>query len=395
MDCEKFDQIVIDALYDELDELTLAAARRHADGCKRCHDAWTRLEATQELGVLELVDPPAELEERILRAAAEASRNVPWPRKVGKAISWAASYAMRPQMAMAAVLLLMVGSSLLFLRARPDRSAAPGRVSVTERGVPEGTDDESPTLAPEPLPASDSRGVAQSHGARKDEEKRAELAASASASAVAAAPTATATASAGPGPDEELAIADEEKGSAGPAMPPPPSAPAANAAEGAGGAQDPYAAAMALYTAGKFAEAARAFDDVASSGAANAPSAALFAAKSVQASAGCTTAVSKYEAVASQFAGSGAAGDALWAAAACYKAIGSFDKAKQTYLALRQVAGYRDRAESEIANLDATSQQQHVATRKASAPAAAAAKPQATQVAPPAKPSPKKANTKE
>jgi len=27
MDCEKFDQIIIDAVYDDLDELTLAAAK--------------------------------------------------------------------------------------------------------------------------------------------------------------------------------------------------------------------------------------------------------------------------------------------------------------------------------------------------------------------------------
>ena len=36
MDCEKFDQIIIDAVYDELDELTLAAAKRHADSCQHC-----------------------------------------------------------------------------------------------------------------------------------------------------------------------------------------------------------------------------------------------------------------------------------------------------------------------------------------------------------------------
>ena len=35
MDCEKFDQHVIDALYDELDELTHAALKRHVEGCSR------------------------------------------------------------------------------------------------------------------------------------------------------------------------------------------------------------------------------------------------------------------------------------------------------------------------------------------------------------------------
>ena len=41
---------------------------------------------------------------------------------------------MRPQFAMAAVLVLVVGSSLLFLRARPGTMGSP--VSVTERGNP-------------------------------------------------------------------------------------------------------------------------------------------------------------------------------------------------------------------------------------------------------------------
>src|SRR5215831_13784079 len=99
MDCEKFDQIIIDAVYDELDELTLAAAKRHADGCQHCQSAWSGLKATRKIGILPLVEAPAGLEARILEAAQVAHRNVPWPRRVGRAISWAGSYAMRPQTA--------------------------------------------------------------------------------------------------------------------------------------------------------------------------------------------------------------------------------------------------------------------------------------------------------
>ncbi len=36
MDCEKFDRVVLDLLYEELDELTAAAARRHMEHCARC-----------------------------------------------------------------------------------------------------------------------------------------------------------------------------------------------------------------------------------------------------------------------------------------------------------------------------------------------------------------------
>src|SRR5258706_15004142 len=138
MDCEKFDQIIIDAVYDELDELTLAAAKRHADGCQHCQAAWSGLKATRKIGLLPLVDAQVGLDARILSAAREAHGTVPWPKRVGRAISWAGGYAMRPQMAMAAVLVLMLGSSVLVLRAKPERSGtAPSRVSVTERGVPE------------------------------------------------------------------------------------------------------------------------------------------------------------------------------------------------------------------------------------------------------------------
>src|SRR5262245_17952078 len=136
MDCEKFDQIIIDAVYDELDELTLAAAKRHADGCQHCQAAWSGLRATRKIGILPLVEAPAGLELHIMQAAREAHRNLPWPKRVGRAVSWAGSYAMRPQMAMAALLVLMLGSSIIFLRAKPDRRGALGRVSVTERGVP-------------------------------------------------------------------------------------------------------------------------------------------------------------------------------------------------------------------------------------------------------------------
>ncbi|HEX7667130.1 MAG TPA: zf-HC2 domain-containing protein, partial [Polyangiaceae bacterium] len=36
MDCEKFESLIIDELYGELDELTSAASKRHLAGCVRC-----------------------------------------------------------------------------------------------------------------------------------------------------------------------------------------------------------------------------------------------------------------------------------------------------------------------------------------------------------------------
>lgn len=134
MDCEKFDEHVIDALYGELDELTLAALRRHVDGCSRCAPIWNGLNQTRERAILVLEEPSPGLERRILDAERATARTAPWHRKALRGIAWAGSFAMRPQFAMAAVLVLVVGSSLLFLRARPGTMGSP--VSVTERGKP-------------------------------------------------------------------------------------------------------------------------------------------------------------------------------------------------------------------------------------------------------------------
>jgi hypothetical protein len=119
MDCEKFDQHVIDALYDELDELTHAALKRHVEGCSRCAGIWAGLRATREVGVLPLEEPSDDLEARILEAAFVAHKKVPFHKKVLRGLAWAGSHAMRPQLAMAALFFLVIGSSLLLLRARP------------------------------------------------------------------------------------------------------------------------------------------------------------------------------------------------------------------------------------------------------------------------------------
>ncbi len=134
MDCEKFEQHLMDALYDELDELTHAAFKRHMDGCSRCSSTFAGLRATRDVGVLPLEEPSAGLEDRILAAALAAQRKTPWHRKALRVLAWAGSHAMRPQLAMAALFVLVIGSSLLLLRPKSMSMSSP--VRVTERGVP-------------------------------------------------------------------------------------------------------------------------------------------------------------------------------------------------------------------------------------------------------------------
>src|SRR6188472_646779 len=146
MDCEKFDRIVLDLMYGELDELTEAAARRHIEHCARCKGVSSGLRATREVGALGLVDPPDSLELGILEAERRMNAALPLGKRLGRGVSILAVYAMRPQLAMAALLLLMIGSSLFFLRGRP---GARDSVLVTERGVPE-TEAEHVAIRPAP-----------------------------------------------------------------------------------------------------------------------------------------------------------------------------------------------------------------------------------------------------
>jgi len=399
MDCEKFDQIIIDAVYEELDELTLAAAKRHADGCPHCQAAWSGLRATRKIGILPFVEAPAGIETRILQAARDAHRDLPWPRRIGRAVSWAGSYAMRPQTAMAALLLLMLGSSIIFVRAKPHPGGAGSRVNVTERGVPELAAEEpraskgavepraptggrpfaappSPTTAheapareaPSPEVASEPRSKVLDRA-----EARPEVAAgrARSAAAAPAAPAAADDLASSRATEQGNSYAEKKRaesqpgsGAAGPAA----AAPAPNEPK------DAYGSAMDLFTAGRYAEAEKAFDAVAASGSKNAPFAALYAAKSAEAAFGCGKGALKYEMAASRYGGSTPGAEALWGAANCYKAVANYEKARVLYNKLRSVAGYRDKAEGELANL-AILQQQQQGEKAPSQPAKPAAPP--------------------
>jgi hypothetical protein len=143
---------------------------------------------------------------------------------------------------------------------------------------------------------------------------------------------------------------------------------------------------MELYNAGRYAEAEKAFNDVAASGAPNAARAALFAAKSAEGAYGCASAAPKYERVAAHYSSSSAAADAQYAAANCYRQTNTFDRASALYNGLRSVAGYRDRAEAALSDLKILQQQVAAKASRAAPPAkpaSPAAPPQATSTAAP------------
>jgi hypothetical protein len=165
MDCEKFDEHVIDALYGELDELTAAALRRHVESCSRCAAIFANLKGAREGSTLPLEEPPDDLEDRILAAERAVVRSAPWPKKLMRAAAWAGSHAMRPQLAMAALFMFVIGSSLLLLRAKPGTF---GPTSVSERGTPAAAEDRDTSAGARSPQSVRGGGAAGDKGGRAD-----------------------------------------------------------------------------------------------------------------------------------------------------------------------------------------------------------------------------------
>jgi hypothetical protein len=341
MDCERFDRIVLELLYEELDELTAAAARRHTEQCSRCRGILSGLRATREVGTLPLVDPPEGLELKILGAERHGRERLPLRQRAGRAVSVLAGYAMRPQLAMAAILLLAIGGSLVFLRARPgDRD----RMSVTERGVAQVDPDSVAVL---PAPPSFVDRAPEAHGP-PSEERNASNARRLAARAVPASPTVAA----------ETAEAEPQ-------------------ADG----DSQFQSGLAALQGGRYREARQQFEGVAARGGPDAPSAALHAARAAKSEEGCSTAAPLFDLVPTRYPSTDAGYDATLEAAACYETLGDGEKARRTYQALLDVPTHSERAKAGLAQLDRVDPPVEVAERKAktsagSAPAAAApAKP--------------------
>jgi hypothetical protein len=349
VDCEKFDRVVLDLLYEELDELTSAAAKRHMEHCARCRDIGSGLRATRQIGILPLVEAPAGLEESILQAEEKARTHLPARQRFGRAVSVMAGYAMRPQLAMAALLLLMIGSSLVFLRARPGER---DHVRVTERGVPES---EAESVAVVPIPEKARAGESSDHGAPS--EARRERGGGATS-------------------DEPAAGASKDSDK------PMDSLATTGGTTGDAGSGDAvFDQAMSDFRSGRYGDAQKSFDVVASAGGGNAPTAALFAARSIRSDSGCSAAAPRFESVSTKHRGSNVGNEAAWQAADCYRSLGQLEDAKRNYKLLVGVAGYAERAELALNEMD---QERVAAKSPAPTPPAAAAPAKAKAAAKPA-----------
>jgi len=381
MDCEKFESAMMDELYGELDELTSAAAKRHVAGCARCAALIGGLRATRRVAVVPLVDPPADLEERILAAVREAQKVVPLRRRVARAVSLAGSWAMRPQTAMAALFLVMIGTSVLLLRGKSSRAPATSEVTVTEQG------------APAPVASAAATATAAL-------DQTTTLPAASAALAMRTVETKPATSPPPTDPAEDMRLArgkggfakeKDDDGLIANAAPPAgapmnnlPPAPAAGGGAMAGFGQSggqpqqsalqadkkaqlsPFDTALQSYRGGRFDEAAHAFDGLAGAD----PNADLWAARSVRESKGCRNAVARFDKVAQRAAGTPPGWDALLEGAGCYRAIGDLGNARVRLNALLSVDSHKDKARAELDRITQLQQAQG-----STGPAAAAARP--------------------
>lgn len=338
MDSDKFDRVVFQLLYGELDELTTRAAHRHMAQSTTAREVFAQYQATRQLSRLPRHAPATNLTEQVLARAAKSVVEVPLPVRTGRVISTLAGYAMRPQVAMGTLLLLMIGSSLVLLRARPGQH---GPVQVTERGAPEL---DSPRVVPIPA-RRDQAGVLSSSRTTSPAPRKGSPHTSRSNSARPKGSKASRSSRtnskkhATPSPSRTTfsALPLERNKSRSKALPPQ--------------GLSPFEQALEVYRAGRYVEAKRRFETLVRKDAKVAGRAALYAARSVRMSSGCGPAVSHLEKVRTRYPGSRPGHEATWRSAQCLTQTGNVAAAKRNYESLLRIREYSSRAKKALARL--------------------------------------------
>ncbi len=298
MDCEQFDRVALDLLYDEAEDYARGGAVQHLGHCSRCNGVYVRLKAAQTLSQFPLAVPPTELRDQILMREHTARAGQGIGARMGRWISIAAGYAMRPQVSMGALFLLMIGASLLFLRAHPgDRDS----VYVTEKGVP---GNESEVAPPNRV----------THGTRQAAPENAHGALQVSGSA-SSAETAT------EGPTTR-------------------------------GAEATFSDGEHAFNQHHFREATELYDKLASAGGPRATEASLLAAQSDLRGRGCAAAVDRFDRVYADSPESVSGRIAAWEAGNCYSQTGQKDRAREYFQSLAKDPIYSERALRSLAALD-------------------------------------------
>jgi TolA-binding protein len=361
VDCEKLDALAMELVYDELDARTAEEARLHLLGCTRCAGVVERLRGGLRAAEALPLEPPSSLlEARILAASSAARAPVPWFRRASRAMAVAGTWAMRPQIAMAAVVVLMIGTSAVLLR-RSSPTAAQ-RTRVTDEGTPIATLDQPAEGAPAVVAARPgSPPKLDSLGGLEDGKKKRKAAAESDKDRGEAAD------------DESVALEEKVTAQSGAkggkeaadGIAAPPSAAASANAVGASAAS--YDDAMAAYKASRWEDAQRGFDGAASAGV-KPSSSLLYAARSLRAQGKCTDALVRFRKVVDGYPGTSDAANAALEGGECARTNGDTSTARSLFEKAKESATTRARAETAIASLDAPK-------AKAAGPAAATLAP--------------------
>jgi hypothetical protein len=334
------------------------------------------------VATLPRVEPPEGLEQRILAAAAAATpKVVPFRGRLARAVSLGGSWAMRPQTAMAAVFLVMIGTSVLLLRGKSSRAPASAQITVTEEGSPAPAPPALASAAPaEATPAATEPAQAFAY---RQEKPATAAGLDSPADDLRRGRSAAKAAKGDDGIGGGLAMNAPPRaapGGANFAPPPAPIAAAAPAGAAAGAAAGP---AQPSYATAPVAESEFAAAPAAEAPVAD-PTDELWAARTARDAAArqgraCPSGA-RFDAVASRAPGTQAGWDALYEGALCYESTGEYGSARTRLGTLLGVPSYRDRARITLDRIN--KEQSGVAARAAppppAAPKAAPARPSAT-----------------
>lgn len=129
LSCAQAHEKLIELAFGELSPELSAAVRAHIGSCNKCQPAWEQMRQVLDVAAeLPLVEPPDTLSDRVMEAARVALEkrasvlqkppHTAASASTSTALSWwsrLSSWALSPQVAMASVLLLMVGMGLYAL----------------------------------------------------------------------------------------------------------------------------------------------------------------------------------------------------------------------------------------------------------------------------------------
>jgi hypothetical protein len=339
MDCEKFDRILLDVLYGELDELTQAAAHRHLEHCQRCRSTFHRLQSVRDVVPFTLVPGPTGFEQRVLEAERSERHLLPLGQRLVRAWTITTGYAMRPQLAMAALLMLMIGSSLLFLKPRPGSKTQD--IQVTEKGRP--NDDE--VVIPIAAKAEEADGVTVETSEASEPPITASpvTAPSATTTTTNSAPPAVALAK-----RASLAAQPREVGPQMVLLTPeglPQDESAAEAEEKA------FAEATLVQKSGDQERALTLFEAIVATGGNKAQAADLQAALLTEALRGCQEALSRFDSVAARNPTNSLGHTATWHSASCRVNLGQLRRAMHDFEKLTKVPQYQTGAKHALAGI--------------------------------------------